>query len=91
MGACLSQKLKPRGGPIPLRGALSTIECNILSLALKIRIGNKTGEITRKLNSICRSRHSPLGLLSDLVSRLGSIVCGASKEDGEEQGKSYLN
>jgi hypothetical protein len=34
MGVCLSQKLKPRGGPIPLRGALSTTGCNILNLAL---------------------------------------------------------
>ena len=45
-------RLKPRGGPIPLRGALSTIGCNFLIFALGIQIGNNTGEITQKLNSI---------------------------------------
>ena len=35
-GSCLSQKLKPRGGPIPLRGARSTIGCNILNPALRL-------------------------------------------------------
>jgi hypothetical protein len=36
MGVASPRRLKPRGGSIPLRGALSTIGCNILNPALRL-------------------------------------------------------
>ena len=40
------------GDPFPLRGTLSAIGCNFLSLVLPIYIGTHPGEIIRKLDPI---------------------------------------
>ena len=70
MGAYLSQKAHAsKGTPFPLRGTLSSIECNFLSLVLPIYIGTHPAEIIRKLDRI-RWRQSSLN---------ESNLCRASK------------